>query len=32
MAFRTVTCGLAEAIRTIAPFPFPEAGLTVSQD
>jgi hypothetical protein len=28
---RAIVTGLAAAVRTIVPFPFPEAGLTVSQ-
>jgi hypothetical protein len=30
VAFRAVVCGLAATVRMIMPFPFPEAGLTVS--
>jgi hypothetical protein len=29
---RAAVTGLAEAVRTIVPFPFPDPGLTVSQD
>jgi hypothetical protein len=31
VAFRAVTDGLASAVSTMVPFPFPEAGSTVSQ-